>query len=224
MRAAGASFRLADDRHKLVMDHLGLAVAYGKSMARGRLKPDELHGAARLGAVEAGARFEPERGLLFKTFLRHYVHKYVTVAIYGSAAVHIPVNFFSEDRRRTEGLPPEWVARREAALAAAERGWRALSLDAPDPRTGRSRAGSVPCRAGTDAADPDDLESLRVHLGRLIPRDRDVLERYYGRGETMVAIAADYGITKQRVGQIKDAALAELREMFEVPTHEGKPR
>jgi len=70
--------------------------------------------------------------------------------------------------------------------------------------------------AGSGAADelPSPLDAL---IARLPPRQRDVLERRYGlndRGvQTLAEIAAEFGLTRERVRQIQGEAMARLRKL-----------
>jgi RNA polymerase primary sigma factor len=70
--------------------------------------------------------------------------------------------------------------------------------------------------ASDDAATKSDLATI-VHfaLGLLRPREAEVLTMYFGlsgaESRTLEDIGARYGITRERVRQIKDRALSRLR-------------
>lgn len=54
---------------------------------------------------------------------------------------------------------------------------------------------------------------VRLYLEALDARERDVVERHYFGGETLREIAANMGVTGERVGQIRFAALSKMRKM-----------
>jgi len=58
-------------------------------------------------------------------------------------------------------------------------------------------------------------EQLHEALSELDPRERDVLLRYYGFDgqppETLQAIGEDWGITRERVRQLRERALGKIR-------------
>ncbi len=45
----------------------------------------------------------------------------------------------------------------------------------------------------------------------LTPRENDVLRRYYDEGDTLKAIGNTYGVTRERISQIRHKALGKLR-------------
>ena len=64
------------------------------------------------------------------------------------------------------------------------------------------------------AADPRDAAEELAKLldrARLTGRERDVLDRLYGRGETAKEVAAALGCTPERIAQIEQAARAKAR-------------
>lgn len=63
-----------------------------------------------------------------------------------------------------------------------------------------------------DSADAFWLEVRRV----LDARDADVVEALYRHGEEQVAVARRWGLTKVRVAQLRDRALAQLRNRVDL--------
>ncbi len=58
-------------------------------------------------------------------------------------------------------------------------------------------------------------EEVTIALGRLHPKRRDVIERFYFRGETCETIAADLGIPSSSVRTLLVRARAKLAPMLE---------
>jgi RNA polymerase nonessential primary-like sigma factor len=63
---------------------------------------------------------------------------------------------------------------------------------------------------------PSPVDAL---IARLPPRQREVLERRYGLNDhgvqTLAEVAAEFGLTRERVRQIQSEALARLRKLVE---------
>lgn len=86
-------------------------------------------------------------------------------------------------------------------------------------------ADGLPCHEeAVDAA--DEAAPVLAALARMPERDREVLRRRFGLGaepgpETLEAIAASIGRSKELVRQIQCRALAELRDALKAPGPEG---
>jgi RNA polymerase sigma factor (sigma-70 family) len=213
--------RLADDRHDFVLGHAGLAYQLTRALADrlrpGRWQADEVRSLAYLAAVDAAARWDEGRGLKFGAYLKHYVRKHVMIAVYGDSLLHVDHTYLTHLPLR--GGTPEQDARRAERVAQAARGWVGVSLDAPDPDTGRTRAGQVPDR---DRGGSDDVLDLRERLDRLEPRDAEVLLRHYGHLQKLEDVGRSLGVTKQRASQLRRRAMARIREMYGVDPAEAR--
>lgn len=195
--------KLPEDRVPLVDEHMGRAVAMGRRVAGPRLEASEAEGASYLALVEAAARYDGKRA--FPAYLKCWVAKRVRLAIHDSRRVNTP-HAYAPDRGDATGL-----------VARAAR--MAVSLDAPDPETGRPRAGAAPA-VESERPEPDDLETLRSRIAHLTPVERGVIERRYGLGgrpgETLAAIGGA-GRTKQETARrIEVRAMKKLRRMYHV--------
>jgi RNA polymerase sigma factor for flagellar operon FliA len=112
------------------------------------------------------------------------------------------------------GLSPAAVAQCERLAAAAH----ACSADETDAHGERLHAlidhdAACPARS---AEALDTHASIRAALGQLPPNHARVLRRYYLEDATLDTIAAELGVSKERVRQIREAAEKKLREDFVV--------
>lgn len=226
----GENLKLPESRHQMVLDHVGLAIAYGTRMARDRLPKSEVYGVCRLAAVDAGARFDKDRGIKFKTYLYYYVKRHVTQAIYMALPVHITPNIWRDMERRpilSEAGPRP--ARRAAMQEAAGRAWGkgVLSLEAIDTETGRWFREKVLAPAPEDTPGDDELTLLRAARETLTERERDVVRLLYGLDggdpATVPAVSRAMSISKQRVDQLHRSALLRLRSVL-TPDAPQRPR
>jgi RNA polymerase sigma factor for flagellar operon FliA len=95
---------------------------------------------------------------------------------------------------------------------------RLLSLDETDD-TGSPRRDYADTEADCprrEAGDNDAGEALRRAITRLPPTQARVLQRYYFEDATLDEIAAELGVTKERVRQIREAAQQKLRSDAEI--------
>jgi len=94
---------------------------------------------------------------------------------------------------------------------------RPISLDKQfSKETDDTIAGTIPTRYDEDPSQPTEKKELHELLRDLLPDDREyrILTRFYGIGKKRQVgreIGKTFGISKERVRQIKDLALEKLR-------------
>jgi RNA polymerase sigma factor FliA len=110
------------------------------------------------------------------------------------------------------GFSPDALAQLEQLANATH----ACSLDATDADGESLHAlPDVDAVCPAHSAESDDTHtSIRAALDRLAPKHAHILRRYYLDDATLDDIAAELGISKERVRQIREAAEQKLREDF----------
>ena len=78
----------------------------------------------------------------------------------------------------------------------------------------------VPEGEGIQELDPGVRQSIEQVLHKLSPREREVIERRFGLGDslgpqTLAQVGRKFGVTKERVRQIEARALEKLRSMVD---------
>lgn len=104
-------------------------------------------------------------------------------------------------KARTLAATVEWAAL--AGRLAAERRAHPVGFRQSVPRDG----GPHPLDLLADPGPAPDAAALAWRLGRLPPRHRDVLVRYVGHGEAVADLAAELGVSPERVRQLVSAAV-----------------
>lgn len=225
-------------RQRMIESNLRLVVSIARHYQNRGLPLDDLIEEGNLGLIHALEKFDPERGFRFSTYATWWIRQNVERAIMNqSRTIRLPVHVIKElnlilrtlrqvgggDSDRHPGsveqvarLLDKPLAEVEYILSLSE---RTTSLDAPlDVDPDLSLGDSL---ADDAAAEPDEqlsqreIESHMAHwLGDLNERQRIVIERRYGiRGqepETLEVIAAEMGVTRERVRQIQMEALKAL--------------
>lgn len=226
-------------RQRMIESNLRLVVSIARHYQNRGLPLDDLIEEGNLGLMHALEKFDPERGFRFSTYATWWIRQNVERAIMNqSRTIRLPVHVIKElnvilrtlrqvsggqlERQpgsieRVAQLLDKPLSEVEYVLSLSE---RTTSLDAPlDVDPDLSLADSL---ADESAVEPDEQLSQReieAHmanwLGDLNERQRSVIERRYGlRGqepETLETIAAEMGITRERVRQIQMEALKALR-------------
>jgi RNA polymerase primary sigma factor len=191
-----------------------------------------------LGLVTAAIKFDPDQGVKFISYAVWWIRQAILSALaHHGRSVRVPLNRAAElskilkarqtlkvtlDREPTSeeiarhlSMNPQTVEMLEALNAGEVR------LDAP---IGDSEDSSLVERfvseetttAVTEVEDRLLQEQIDEALSTLRERDALVLRLYYGLGDgrehTLEEIGQQLGITRERVRQLRDRALKELRE------------
>ncbi|MDR0701198.1 MAG: RNA polymerase sigma factor RpoS [Azoarcus sp.] len=227
-------------RQTMIERNLRLVVNIAKHYLNRGIALLDLVEEGNLGLIHALEKFEPERGFRFSTYATWWIRQSIERAIMNqSRTVRLPVHISKELRQimraqrqveaRTQGSstadeiascldkPVDDV---RAILAFNE---RAVSLDAPldvDPNLSIGEA------LADDNAHPPELliqnaeieALLRNWIDALNDKQRIVIRHRYGIDDcpllTLEELAAQLGITRERVRQVQLEALGQLRRML----------
>ena len=169
--------------------------------------PDDLESAALIGLIDAVDRFEPERGVPFE----------------GYASLRIRGAVLDEVRRVDELGRADRRRQREAAAQGEAGSYHGtVSLDELIERGYHGGAEQ------DELAERYEAEDLRMRVRSamtcLPPRQREVLERYYGQSLTLREAGLRMGISEARACQLHGRAIQNLRRQLSVafPSHPAR--
>jgi RNA polymerase sigma factor for flagellar operon FliA len=183
---------------------------------------DDIIGAAELGLVEAANNFDPGRGVLFKTFAYYRIRG----AIYDSLR---KTGWFAKDAARmrfesganellsdyaNDAQPagnPEAAVQELQDLTASVVNCYFLSVTPTDEDLADTGAKSVE----ELYIDQEMCQKLRQALAKLPDRNREVLEAYYFRDETLESIGARLGLSKSWLSRLHAKSLEILRGVLQ---------
>ncbi len=234
---AGADDRIARTRNEIVAANLRL-VAHLALRYRGMGLPlTDLMQEGNLGLMHGVEKFDHRRGHRLSTYVSWWIRQSMTRALSDqSRTVRVPVQVLERITRlrkaRQRFAQRRGRAPREEELAtdlempvpemrALQRASRvAVSLDAPVGDDGDTLLGDLLADpAGRDPAEVAEVRDLQDRTQRamasLTPRERLVLRRRFGIGmegrRTLEEVGAEIGLTRERVRQLQQEALAKLR-------------
>ena len=227
-------------RQKMIERNLRLVVNIAKHYLNRGIPLLDLVEEGNLGLMHALDKFDPERGFRFSTYATWWIRQNIERAIMNqSRTIRLPVHVVKElnqvlrAQRQIEAsndgaVTPEAIAARldkpveevRAVLALNE---HTASLDAPldiDPNL--SIGESI---ADEQALSPElnihngEVESLiREWIEQLTDKQKLVIQYRYGIDDvevlTLEDLAAQMGLTRERVRQIQLEALAQLRRLI----------
>lgn len=224
-------------RARLIEANLRFVISVAKGYQGYGLSLAELISAGNMGLITAADRFDEKRGFKFISYAVWWVRQAILQALAEEGrTVRLSMNQVNElyqlykelenlRREKTDGHEPtvEELAKRldfspEKVEALRLANQQAFSLDHEIP-DGRTYMDILPdeTQSSPDAQAMQNVlrERIRRSLGNLTDREQEVLRLYYGLdGEdpmTLERIGTRFGLTRERVRQIKERALAKLR-------------
>lgn len=226
-------------RQKLITANLRFVISVARDYSGRGLSMSELISEGNVGLLEAVNRFDETRGLKLITYAVWWIRQAILKALaeYGRA-VRPPMSRVGDRRKveketailvqelEREPTPAELAANTELSMArvhnalAAEQ--RDVALDAPvfaDSEESLS-ARSVPSEEGMEETieHAELVHVLRECLVMLEEREQRILRAYFGldgqEPMTLEEIGDVLGITRERVRQLRNRALAKLRQRY----------
>jgi RNA polymerase primary sigma factor len=227
-------------RRRLIECNLRLVVSVARRYLGHRLSFLDLVQEGNMGLQIGVERYDWRRGFRFSTYVYWWIRQALTRAIADqSRTIRLPVHIAEllskmagAERKLTSEFGREPTVEEVATyldvsserIYAVRRAARIpLSLEAPLDEEGHLTLGDVigddlSAEAAGEAAESADLsERLDSALGRLDPRQRQVLCLRFGldrrHERTLEEVGGELGVSRERVRQIEAEALAELRRM-----------
>ena len=225
-------------QERLARHNVRFVVSVAKKFQNRGVPLMDLIGEGNLGLMTAARKFDPDRGVKFISYAVWWIRQAIQASIARQGrSVRVPLNRTADLNRlaRTTTLLKERLGRMptleelvratgltpEAVRSLSALHTEAVRLDHPTrdgDSTERIERFAAPEDKATDAATmansrSDDIEAA---LATLAPRDAKVLRLYFGlddgRSRTLEEIGRMMGVTRERIRQLRDRALRQLRE------------
>jgi RNA polymerase primary sigma factor len=227
----------AEARERMINSNLRLVVTIAHDYANLGLPLLDLISEGNIGLTKAVERFEPRKGAKLSTYAMWWIKQSIKRALANqSKTIRLPVHLVDKiakvrrvslqmsdelGREPTDdelgeeiGIAPEKVARLRSV------GIRPASLDAPIGDDDATEFGEV--IGDEDAQTPFELlrdESLRGEVNGLIAvldsREKKIISQRFGldggKPKTLEDVSKGFGVTRERIRQLQNIALAKLR-------------
>ena len=221
---------------KLIKANLRFVVSVAKQYQNQGLSLPDLINEGNLGLIKAAEKFDETRGFKFISYAVWWIRQSIMQAINEqSRIVRLPLNQVSSltkykkaiqefeqehHRKPTEEELAELLETTEEKIKkTASAAGKAVSVDAPFMEDDDNSLLDVLVNEDAPKADETLIkESLRVEIERalstLTEREREIIKLSFGIGCEAISleeIGERYGLTRERVRQIREKALKKLR-------------
>ena len=221
---------------KLTKANLRFVVSVAKQYQNQGLSLPDLINEGNLGLIKAAKKFDETRGFKFISYAVWWIRQSILQALAEqSRLVRLPLNqvgsvnkvsrafnkFEQENERRPsiEEIAAEIDLPQDKIAEAIKVGNRQISVDAPfSDSDDNSLLDILPNTSIPNADKGLDIESLKEEVNRALStlneRERDILKDFFGLNGselTLEEIGQKYGLTRERVRQIKEKAIRRLR-------------
>lgn len=197
-----------------VEEHLPQVRRLARTFRGLRVSTEDLVAEGVLGLFEAASRFDPAHGVKFSTYASWWILKRMRESLGANASiVRIP------RYRRDDGSSRPYI--RDVSLEEPARVGGTLSLHDVLAES------SIP-RPDDELVREDGRRRLERLLESLPARHREVLVRRFGldgrRPEPLAALAAEFGLSRERIHQIEREAIERLRRLMRRRPPVASPR
>ena len=221
---------------RLTKANLRFVVSVAKQYQNMGLSLPDLINEGNVGLIRAAQKFDETRGFKFISYAVWWIRQSILQAIAEqSRIVRLPVNLVSQLTRinkilrkfeqengrkpTVEEIAEETAISEEKIDKVLEAGSRQVSVDAPFQGDDLSSLIDILPDSGSPSTDDKlVMESLRAEvkkaLGTLSWRERTIIEAFFGIDQpemTLDEIGTKYGLTRERVRQLKERAIRKLR-------------
>jgi len=223
---------------KLTKANLRFVVSVAKQYQNQGLSLGDLINEGNLGLIKAAKRFDETRGFKFISYAVWWIRQSILQALADqSRIVRLPLNrvgalnkigkAVNQLEQKNERLPNADELAEQLDMSLYEvndtlkMSGRHLSIDAPFAHGEDGKLGDIMPNPNQPLPDHNFLaESLKIEIQRalknLSKRERDIIELYYGIGvekaHTLEEIGDKFKLTRERVRQIKERAIRNLKQ------------
>ena len=222
---------------KLTRANLRFVVSVAKQYQNQGLSLPDLINEGNIGLIKAARKFDETRGFKFISYAVWWIRQSILQAIAEQGRpVRLPLNqvssvnkinkalnkFEQENERRpsVEEIASSTDLPQEKIEEAIKANTKQVSMDAPFKDGEESSLADVLYSEDSPSTDAELLkqslrEEMAMALSVLNERERNVITAFYGIGQaemTMDEIGKKFGLTRERVRQIRERALRRLRQ------------
>ena len=228
----------ASERARLVEAHLDLSQRAAKQIyarVRQYVEFDELVALGNQGLAEAAQRFDPDRGVQFKTFAWYRVQGAIVDGLRKATslprsvwaqlvALRAAADYLEHRGERDAGAAKTGVAPPSGAdaLAAAKSALSAIKTMYMTSLEAAQDGGFDPADERRDPGEAIDTQrmagKIKEALARLSEKERQLMTKHYWEGKNLLEAGAELGISKSWASRMHSQVVEKLRAIVDAGT------
>jgi len=199
--------KILETRDKFITSNLRLVIEMIKRLGinpNGAIPWEDLIQEGNIGLMKAVSKYDPSRGFRFSTYACWWITQSVIRAIADKGRlIRLPVHTQSKELRDSNKMPVQILMPLDRPVYSDEDGEMCLADVLPQ----KSNQDDITCLAEIN-------ETLLNCLTRFSPREEKIIRMYYGldgKLYTLEQIGVIFGVTRERIRQIRDRLLQLMR-------------
>tara|TARA_R110000803_G_scaffold47825_5_gene99610 strand:- start:3505 stop:4305 length:801 start_codon:yes stop_codon:yes gene_type:complete len=208
---------------RMVNANLRFVISVAKQYQNQGLTLSDLIAEGNYGLIKAATRFDASKGFRFISYAVWWVKQSIIQSLNeNSRTIRVPVNVITENQKLYKALQKATSREEEDKIRGEFKVKHMPTTTSLSTKIDEDGSELIDLLCDEDAIMPDQCQDEDIQLkdeisqvlSILSEREQDIIKRYFGlsgESQTLEVIGEVYGLTKERIRQIKEKSIRKLR-------------